>query len=71
MGSFVMKGTMLEAADRLKDLAYDLGAIGVEATFSNTGHTVADEWTTIKVHQAALLSDSQDGWDVEVTETSL
>ena len=57
-----------EIAERLKDVAHELTAVGLKATFQIT----PDTWTHIEVHHAWLFADdSPDGWETEITHTAL
>lgn len=51
----------------LKDLADEAGAVRLTATLKRD----PDGWTTIEVRHAGLFSESQDGWDVTITEGAL
>jgi hypothetical protein len=55
------------AASELKTIAHDLGATALRASF----RTERDQWITVEVRHAGLLSDSRDGWDTEITKGEL
>jgi len=62
-----MSTDLSEFIEELKDIAYQRGLVSLRGTIANGG----DSWTTIEVRHAALMSDSKDGWDVIVKESSL
>lgn len=63
-----MERTLIEAlTEELKDFAHDHDLEALSATI----RTGRDTWTSIGVRHASALSDSRDGWDVEVKEHDL